>query len=306
MRGRRLQRRLRRSAQLRAGPVLRWAFNNRLVAGLSGRSHVLCIGDSHAQVMGFVRVPRTWIRVVCVEGATATGICNPESTTEARQIFDRHLKQMKPWQQLLIMLGEVDCGCAMWRRASREGISVRAQAEETLDYYEAFLRSVTDLGIAGVYVLSVPLPAIDVPVAGDVTEARMEVTASQRERTCLTLDFNLRLRERCRAMGLSFIDVSDGLIDPATELIREEFVKRPRTNQHLCWGPYARLISGRLREQPGISRSRLRHTLTNRAARVTQAPHPGPTPVPEASQTAARSVRPSTPPGKPRANRHRV
>ena len=260
MRGRRLQRRLRRRVHVWSRPVRLWAFNNRLVAVLSGRSHVICIGDSHAQVIGFVRVPRTWIRVIGVEGATATGICNPESTTEARQIFDRQLRQMKPWQQLLIILGEVDCGCAIWLRASREGISVQAQAAQTLDYYEAFLRSVTDLGLAGVYVLSVPLPAIDVPVAGDVREPRMEVTASQRERTRLTLDFNGELRERCRALGLSFIDVSDGLIDPATELIREEFVRRPRTNQHLRWGPYAKLVSENLREQPGFSPSRLQHT----------------------------------------------
>jgi hypothetical protein len=83
----------------------------------------------------------------------------------------------------------------------------------------------------------------------------MEVTATKRERTDLTIEFNEALGTRCRRLGVDFIDLTDGLLDPATRLLRPEFVK-PVVNQHLKAEQFADLISKRLSADESFRPSR--------------------------------------------------
>ena len=231
-----------------AKPLVRCAFNLRSYARLRGREHVLCIGDSHVWIMHKVTVPGAWFWIEGVEGATASGVLNPNSETHSRQIFMHSLQNGRRWQHVLLELGEVDCGFVIWRRSEREGVSVEVQLETTLDAYETFIGQVLAMGYTHVTVMSAPLPTIDDPSqwAGRVANARREVKATQLERTQLTLRYNEELARRCAALGVAFLDVTSEQLDPETGLIRARFMPPTKTDHHLAMRPFAELIASRL------------------------------------------------------------
>jgi hypothetical protein len=269
-----LPRPLRRTSLRARRALAKWLFDRRGIARALRRDHVLCIGDSHVQIMRDVRVPGVWFRVRSVTGATASGILNPQSTTQSFTIFSTRLARARRWQQILIQLGEVDCGFVIWHRAKRHGLSVEEQLTRTLDSYVAFLMQVLDMGFSRVMVLSVPLPTIDdLPSewGGEVANLRKEVTATKAERTDLTLRFNQELRDRCEGIGVTFIDATTGHLDSGTGLIDPHFVRKTRMNHHLEDGPYAELLStelGRLwSSHNGKSRDAGQRTRGDRAFR---------------------------------------
>jgi hypothetical protein len=219
-------------------------FDSRLVARLTRRAHVLAIGDSHILVMRHVARDDARFRVLMIEGATASGITNPNSKTGASTRFRERVGRVKPWQHVLIQLGEVDCGFLIWHRAQRLGISVDEQLEQTLANYEEILRFTLDRGLASVMVLAVPLPTIDDYPSqwAEVANLRKEVTASQRERTDLTLRFNDELRARCERLGATFVDATTDQLDPETHLVRRSLMRPDDRDHHLADGPYAALV----------------------------------------------------------------
>lgn len=133
-----------------------WIFNRRIVARFLGRDHLLFLGDSHVGVLREVRVPGVWFRPYAVEGATASGILNPTSKTESYKRFTVRLARARRWQQILLLLGEVDCGYLIWHRSERLGLSVEEQLAFTLNSYTTFISRVIGEGFSRVLVLSVP------------------------------------------------------------------------------------------------------------------------------------------------------
>ena len=225
-----------------------WAFNRRSYAWMRRRRHVLCIGDSHIKAMENVHVPGVWFRVKMLGGATASGVENPNSKTQSRSIFGAWLKRARPWHGVLVQLGEVDCGFVIWYRAERHGISISEQLEMTLDSYAAFIESIGEMSFRRVTVLSAPLPTIgDSPTEwGEVANLRKAVTTKQVDRTNLTLEFNDRLRERCSAIGVEFVDVTSMQLDPLTGIVDRKLLRPTYHDHHLADEPYARLIADEL------------------------------------------------------------
>ena len=242
--------RARRALQAPFTAAIDRLFNSRAWARVFRRTHVLCIGDSHVQVMRHVHVRNVWFRVKSLYGATASGVMNPNSATHSLSTFTAQLRRAKPWQAVLLQLGEVDCGFVIWHRAERRGLSVDEQLTYTLDSYSTFIERVVEMGFDRVIVLSAPLPTIsDYPSEwGEVANLRSEVKATQVERTSLTLRFNEQLRERCHAMGAAFVDVTNGHYDPSTGLIDRCFLRDTHQDHHLADRPYAQLISRELRK----------------------------------------------------------
>ncbi len=241
--------RLRRARHASVERLGDWVFNRRGLARALGRTHVLCIGDSHIRVMESVAVPGVRFRVKPLEGATASGVQNPNSQTRSREIFAKWLRRAKPWQEVLVQLGEVDCGFVIWYRAERYGIAIVEQLEKTLDSYSAFIESVAAMGFRRVIVLSAPLPTIgDSPSEwGEVANLRQAVATKRVDRTKLTLRFNALLRERCAAIGAEFVDATSEQLDPRTGVIDARFLRPTHHDHHLADAPYAQLISGELR-----------------------------------------------------------
>ncbi len=168
-----------------------------------------------------------------VGGATAQGLVNPNSATDALRIFQGRLDGARPPQTIMMELGEVDCGFVIWYRAETHGISVAEQLETSLGNYLGFIDRQLAAGLS-VTVLSVPPPTIsDGQQWGEIANLRRAVTASQVERTALTLEYNAQLAQRCSERDVAFLDVTSGLIDASTGLVASHNLNRDPLDHHL-------------------------------------------------------------------------
>jgi hypothetical protein len=227
-----------------AGAIRNRPFDLRLFSRLTRREHVVVLGDSHAGIFDGWRTRTAWFKACLVGGATASGIQNPNSETRALAVFNERLAAVRPWQHVLVLLGEVDCGYIMWRRAAREGIPIDEQLDWTLERYLAFLTDVRRHRARSVMVMSASLPTLpdNSEDWGEIARRRADVSTTQRERTELTLRFNAELARRCAALGFVFVDAASAQLDPATGLIRDEFVGRGAGDHHLRDDPYRQAI----------------------------------------------------------------
>jgi hypothetical protein len=190
-----------------------------------------------------------------VEGATASGVMNPNSVTRGFTLFTERLADARPWQHVVICLGEVDCGFLLWCRAQQNNLSIDEQFDATLKNYLTFLRRAKERAFASLSVLSVPLPTVADYQSyrselGDVANLRKEITATQRERTDLTIRFNHELRQRAASENIGFLDATSSQLDPHTGLIDQSLV-RDQIDHHLRDEPYAVLIARAIRTVGG-------------------------------------------------------
>jgi hypothetical protein len=221
----------------------RMLFDSRLVARAWGRRHVVVLGDSHSAVLSGWRPPGWAFHVVTVGGATASGATNPNSATAALPTYRARLETLLPFQAVMVMLGEVDCGYIIWRRVQSGKSTLDASLEETLTRYTTFLEEVAGRA-SELLVMSVPLPTLsdDRSNWGEVAQKRADVQVSQRDRTDLTLRFNSRVAALCAAHGWRFVDATSGQLDPSTQLVRDDLVRHGSGDHHLVDSGYRSLI----------------------------------------------------------------
>ncbi len=196
-----------------------------------------CIGDSHAEIFHFISDNYIWKRTkydfCIVHGATALGLANPRSTTNAFHIFSKYLENIGREDVALFCLGEVDCGFVIWYQAAKKGISVREQFNESLENYQKLVIRTAKIA-RNILILSTPLPTIsDNQVWGEVAHARSEVRASLRERTDLTLRYNEALRDFSAKNDFTFIDMQKFTLNPKSNLIDSYFLNADPLNHHL-------------------------------------------------------------------------
>lgn len=171
------------------------------------KKQILVLGDSHAEVFSdpAMRIPGYAFRVISVSGATISGLKNPNSSTQARTIFDAVLEQDHS-SICLVLLGEVDTGFVIWHQAQKYHQDVDSLLHQTVMQYQAFLRQISHN--RHTIVMSAPLPTIeDGQDWGKIANARKEVQASQKERTRLTLCLNRQMQEFALQSGISCIDL---------------------------------------------------------------------------------------------------
>ncbi|MGZ8903912.1 MAG: SGNH/GDSL hydrolase family protein [Methylobacter sp.] len=204
---------------------------------------VLVLGDSHTPVFNHPlfkeKFPDLFLNVLTVIGATASGLENPNSKTRAYPIFREALKQTAA-KQVIVMLGEVDTGFVIWYRAQKYQESVAAMMDKAIASYSCFL---TELKMRfDVVCISTPLPTIqDGNDWGDIANARREVTASQVERTALTLEFNRIMQGFCQQNGIRYIMLDDlSLGDDG--IVKTELLNSDSSNHHYDQDRYSRLL----------------------------------------------------------------
>jgi hypothetical protein len=192
-------------------------------------------------------MPRTRFSICSVGGATAQGIANPNSKTDALRIFTERAHAAQDWQDLVFSLGEVDCGFLIWYRAAKYGTPVDEQLHRSIENYVSFLAGIPQSPRRRVFVLSAFLPTIaDGQDWGEVANARREVTASQQERTAITLQYNALLEDAARSNSFEFVDVTTGHRDAATGLVDRRFLNPDPLDHHLADGPFGQLIAEQL------------------------------------------------------------
>jgi O-antigen/teichoic acid export membrane protein len=211
-----------------------------------GTRVVECFGDSHVGVFSTLnrkRCMRGWhFRGTIVRGATAFGMANPNSKTNAYKIFSGWLARLPPNQVTLFMLGEVDVGYLIWMKAKQTGEDPYNLLEQALSRYFWFLERHAS------HLHKLVLVSALLPAAGDdhndpaMLNLRKGLTASQRERTDLTLEYNRRLRVWAQAKGVYFIDMDEALLDPETRLLRAEYVHKNRVDHHYVQETFSQLL----------------------------------------------------------------
>lgn len=195
------------------------------------------VGDSHigafrvAYGQGLLDAPASFCMVV---GATAVGLRNPNSLTNALTIFEQRLLPPKKGVIPVIHLGEVDCGFVIWWRSKRYGEPVDEQLAQSIGAYADFVDKLLAAGYPGIVVTGASMPTIrDGQDFGEIANLRREVTASLLERTDLTLRYNSELAKLAKERNLPFIDISSAILDKDTGVISDNFRHPDEADHHL-------------------------------------------------------------------------
>jgi hypothetical protein len=200
-------------------------------------SHLIALGDSHLEALKFavdLNLLNARSDFSIVPGATAVGLRNPNSLTNAINLFKEALSPQPRDAHVVIHLGEVDCGFVMWWRALKNGETIDTQFDESMDAYRQFLNEVLEMGFTRVCVTGASLPTIGDGVdMSEVANKRSEIGVSLRERTALTLRYNLGLAHMAAGLKLSFFDIGEALIDRSTGVIHEFFKNPDQTDHYL-------------------------------------------------------------------------
>lgn len=210
-----------------------------LVGGERMYSSCLVLGDSHVQVFRTIKNGvQDWMFRVCeVGGATAQGAVNPNSSTDALRLFRTHLRSATPASsKCLVVLGEVDCGFVIWYRYAKYGDSIESQLCRSLRNYWSFVRDDVFKYFAPSDVIACSaLP----PTIRDNTDprylngARADVAASLVERTKLTIEYNLRLKELALQHSCRYLDIFSRTVDPRTGLVADYYRNENPFDHHL-------------------------------------------------------------------------
>ncbi|PTR02477.1 hypothetical protein C8K18_103222 [Paraburkholderia sp. GV068] len=200
--------------------------------------HLIALGDSHLEALQFAAdlnlldVERSVFSIV--PGATVVGLRNPNSLTNAVNLFKESLSACPRNASVLIHLGEVDCGFVMWWRAMKIGESVETQFNESLRAYRQFVGEVLRMGFTRVCVTGASLPTIrDGVDMSEVANKRSEIAVSLRDRTDLTLRYNRCLADMATQMRLSYFDVGNATLDRSSVLVHDFFRNPDPTDHHL-------------------------------------------------------------------------
>lgn len=204
---------------------------------------ILVLGDSHVMVFESVQFkntfPQLFFNTICVQGATASGLDNPNSRTQAYPIFRESLEKYKG-DTVIMMLGEVDTGFVIWYRAQKYGICVDEALVTAVDTYGELLKSIAKK--YNLMCVSTPLPTIrDDDDRGEIANLRKEIRASQRERTELTLKFNELIGNVCEACGGKYVSLDETSM-AKNGLVKDELLNSDKLDHHYDKEAHAALI----------------------------------------------------------------
>lgn len=183
---------------------------------LGGRRRLLVLGDSHALIFrdrplrSALRTCGYVVDLVTVGGATVYGLSNPNSATNALERYRRHLLNIDERTDVLVMMGEVDCGFLAWYKVENGGGSQEAVVAEIQRRFREFVLSVRDLGPRQVFLARIPQQTIDsYDTWRGLNGQRRSVSASLQQRTELTALMNRWLSGFEAEEGFRFVDYSD-------------------------------------------------------------------------------------------------
>lgn len=222
-------------------------FINYISSFLKISKKIVCIGDSHTAVFHFINYD-SWFsgyffKTLVVHGATASGIENPNSKTQAKTKFDAFLDANNNKKSLvLFQLGEIDCGFVIWYRSTKYDESIDEQLKQTLHNYQSYILSVKRKS-KQIIVMSAILPTIqDGQEYGEVANLRKEVKATLKERTALTLRFNDLMKIFCKQNNLLFLDLENQLLDQKSNTVKKQFLNDNPLDHHLSNKKFAPII----------------------------------------------------------------
>jgi len=212
------------------------------------KERVLVLGDSHAGVFKNKifrkKIRKIYFNVVSVGGATVSGLKNPNSVTNAFEIFTAALSKYKG-KVVIVMLGEVDTGFTIWFYAEKHGCDIDESYGKACENYKAFLLSIRDK--FNVLVISAALPSIeDGSFLGEVSNLRKSIKASQKEKIELTIRFNQEIERFSMGNCMDYLNLDSDCLDSTGERLREIYLNNNPADHHYNQDEYANLITSKL------------------------------------------------------------
>lgn len=219
----------------------------RLQKRLRGGRNILVLGDSHCGVFEYcfdrgLLAPH-WLNCEIVAGATAWGLNNDHSATQAWQKFDHALQRFADCDVVVIMLGECDCSFALWKKAECLDVPPEILLDYALGGIRRLVQRVHEDSPARprkIILVGAILPTVnDGAVSTQENLLRRTVNALQVERTRLVLSYNEKLCQLAESLGVAYFDLSLQTMDPERRLVDERFVACPEDHHlsHPASGP---------------------------------------------------------------------
>ena len=204
--------------------------------------NVLFFGDSHA--MCYIKLGANKIQndvkfdVCSVGGASAQGVVNPNSKTNALSVYRERIKKYKNNNDndyFAIMLGEVDCGFVIWYRAKKYNQTIHEQIKLAVDNLEEFLKNDVEKIFSEdkIVVVGATLPTIkDNTDKKFLNGARSDVDASLRDRIDCTFEYNKQLSVMAKNNNYLYFDISDETFDQKNYCVFPQFLNKDPYNHH--------------------------------------------------------------------------
>jgi hypothetical protein len=183
-----------------------------------------------------------------VGGATAYGLGNDASITQAYSKFTRAVARFADYDTILLMLGEVDCCVSMWNRAARRQEPVFEQIDPALAGIQRLIDWLRAQGKRDIVILGSILPTVaDHECALQLDAMRRAIGAGQRQRTELVLEFNARLRALAERNGLPYVDLTAETLNGESGLVDAAYLIEGAVDHHLAQDKSAPLWAAKLR-----------------------------------------------------------
>lgn len=218
------------------------------------KTRVVVLGDSHTTIFNYINNHykiKYYFEVGSVSGATAIGAANPNSKTNALTVFRKKINRTSKKTPIIMQLGEVDCGFVIWFLAQKKQTSIEEQFNKSINNYKNFIvNELINKGFNKIIIMSATLPTLkeNVEGIGEIANLRKEVTASQKERTKLTLDYNKFLKEfSSRNKTITFLDTDDILLGE-NGIIKDEFLNKDPLDHHNDEIRYSEVIVEKLKK----------------------------------------------------------
>lgn len=177
------------------------AFNGILMlrSNLTGSCIVHVIGDSHV-------VPFTYrfpYLIHHISQATAHNLAKEKSFTRSSEYLALFLSKIdRKRDVVMLVFGEIDARVHIYLQHGKSGRtkSIDSLVDETVEKYGEVIGRIKDDGFA-VCVHGVP------PAASKEFITALPFSGKPRERSEISRKFNLKLKKRCEALGVPYIDI---------------------------------------------------------------------------------------------------
>lgn len=193
------------------------------------------LGDSHSLVFNHSKAVGYTFNVCKVDGATARGAINPNTKTDALNIYKDFLEKNQS-DKLFIMLGEVDCGYLIWYKSKFEGLDPHEQMIESANRLFAFINeyALKYYKPSDIFVLGSNPPTIEDNANPEfLAGARSQVDTPLIKRLELTRAYNQELEKRCKDHRLGFISIFEDVLDPQTGKTNPKWLNEDPNDHHL-------------------------------------------------------------------------
>jgi hypothetical protein len=198
--------------------------------------NILILSDSHGGVFEYIHdnhlLSPHYINAEIARGATAYGLSKEVSSTNAFEKFIQGIKRFKNYTTIVIQLGEVDCAFILWKKAEGQGKTPEEMIQYSINGYEKLIKKLIELKKT-IIISGAILPTLkDNEKADDTAPLRNTISATQKERTNLILQFNLELQKLAKKYNLAYIDITHETLDKDTQVIASQYVRKDPIDYH--------------------------------------------------------------------------